>query len=49
MRRLDCPVIPANLVGTVAFGAEVSGAWRDVKDDFVTGRTVSWWAIMGST
>jgi SSS family solute:Na+ symporter len=45
---LDLAVIIAYMAGTVAFGAWFSSAQRDVKDYFVSGRTVPWWAVMGS-
>jgi SSS family transporter len=48
MPVLDLAVIVAYIVGTVAFGAWVSRAQHNVKDYFVSGRTVPWWAIMGS-
>ena len=48
MPVLDLAVIFAYIVGTVAFGAWVSRAQENVKDYFVSGRTVPWWAIMGS-
>jgi solute:Na+ symporter, SSS family len=48
MPVLDLAVIVAYIVGTVAFGAWVSRAQDNVKDYFVSGRTVPWWAIMGS-
>jgi SSS family transporter len=48
MPVLDLAIIVAYLAGTVAFGAWVSRAQRNVKDYFVSGRTVPWWAIMGS-
>jgi solute:Na+ symporter, SSS family len=48
MPVLDLAIIVGYLVATVAFGAWVSRAQRNVKDYFVSGRTVPWWAIMGS-
>src|SRR4051795_6356687 len=48
MPALDLAVIVAYIVGTVAFGAWVSRTQQNVKDYFVSGRTVPWWAIMGS-
>ena len=45
---LDLAVIVGYLVATVVFGAWVSPAQRDVKDYVVSGRTVPWWAVMGS-
>jgi solute:Na+ symporter, SSS family len=48
MPVLDLAVIAVYILGTVAFGAWVSSAQQNVKDYFVSGRTVPWWAIMGS-
>src|SRR5215218_4718197 len=48
MPVLDLAVIAAYIIGTVAFGAWVSRAQENVKDYFVSGRTIPWWAIMGS-
>jgi SSS family solute:Na+ symporter len=48
MPVLDLAVILAYIVGTVAFGAWVSRTQQNVKDYFVSGRTIPWWAIMGS-
>jgi SSS family solute:Na+ symporter len=48
MHLLDLTVIVAYLAGTVAFGAWFSRNQHDVKDYFVGGRRVPWWAIMGS-
>jgi len=45
---IDYFVVAAYLVGTVLFGAWFSRSQRNVKDYFVGGRTVPWWAIMGS-
>jgi Na+/proline symporter len=45
---LDLAVKVGYLVATVVFGAWVSRAQLDVKDCFVSGRTVPWWAVMGS-
>ncbi|MPZ20957.1 MAG: transporter [Luteitalea sp.] len=36
------------MVGMVLFGAWFSRSQRDVKDYFVSGHRVPWWAIMGS-
>lgn len=47
MPVLDLAIIALYVAGTVLFGAWVSRA-RDVKDYFVTGRTIPWWAIMAS-
>jgi solute:Na+ symporter, SSS family len=48
MPVLDLAVILAYIVATVAFGAWVSRSQQNVKDYFVSGRTIPWWAIMGS-
>jgi SSS family transporter len=48
MHLLDLAIIVAYLAGTVLFGAWFSRSQKDVKDYFVGGRSVPWWAIMGS-
>jgi len=48
MHLIDLVVIVAYLAGTVLFGAWFSRSQKDVKDYFVGGRSVPWWAIMGS-
>jgi len=48
MHLIDLVVIVVYLVGTVLFGAWFSRSQKDVKDYFVGGRSVPWWAIMGS-
>jgi solute:Na+ symporter, SSS family len=48
MHLIDLIVIVAYLAGTVLFGAWFSRSQKDVKDYFVGGRSVPWWAIMGS-
>ena len=48
MHLIDLVVIVAYLAGTVVFGAWFSRSQKDVKDYFVGGRSVPWWAIMGS-
>ncbi|MFO7692561.1 MAG: sodium:solute symporter [Vicinamibacterales bacterium] len=48
MHLIDLAVIVVYLAGTVAFGAWFSRSQKDVKDYFVGGRRVPWWAIMGS-
>ena len=45
---LDLIVIAAYLIATVLFGAWFSRSHKDVKDYFVSGRDVPWWAVMGS-
>jgi solute:Na+ symporter, SSS family len=47
MPVLDLAVIVVYIAGTVVFGAYVSRA-QNVKDYFVSGRSVPWWAVMGS-
>jgi SSS family transporter len=48
MPLLDLAVLVLYLLGTVLFGAWFSRANRNVQDYFVSGRTVPWWAVMGS-
>jgi SSS family transporter len=48
MRGLDLAVIAAYLAGTVLFGALFARSARSVRDYFVAGRHVPWWAVMGS-
>ena len=48
MHLLDLVIIVAYLAGNVLFGAWFSRSQHDVKDYFVGGRSVPWWAIMGS-
>ena len=48
MRVLDLTVLVGYLLSTLLFGAYFSRSQRDVRDYFVTGRHVPWWAIMGS-
>src|SRR5256714_1384877 len=48
MRGLDLTILFAYLIGTVLFGAYFSRSQKDVKDYFVSGKSVPWWAIMGS-
>jgi len=48
MPFLDWLVIAAYMVGTVAFGAWISRNQTDVREYFVSGRTVPWWAVTGS-
>jgi solute:Na+ symporter, SSS family len=45
---LDLAVIVAYLVGTIAIGAWFSRSHQNVRDYFVSGRDVPWWAVMGS-
>jgi SSS family transporter len=48
MRALDLTILVAYLIGTVLFGAWFSRSQKNVKDYFVSGHHVPWWAIMGS-
>jgi SSS family transporter len=48
MHLIDLLIIVVYLAGTVVFGAWFSRSQKDVKDYFVGGRSVPWWAIMGS-
>lgn len=48
MHLIDLAIIVVYLAGTVAFGAWFSRTQKDVRDYFVSGRSVPWWAIMGS-
>lgn len=49
MKALDLIILFAYLIGTVLFGAWFSRRQRrDVKDYFVSGTSVPWWAIMAS-
>lgn len=48
MRALDLTILIAYIVGTVLFGAYFSRSQKNVKDYFVSGESVPWWAIMGS-
>src|SRR4051794_7134641 len=48
MPFLDWLVIAAYMVGTVAFGAWISRNQTDVREYFVSGRTMPWWAVTGS-
>ncbi len=48
MHLLDLVIVVVYLVFTVALGAWFSRGQRSVKDYFVSGRNVPWWAITGS-
>ncbi len=48
MHLVDLVIVVAYLAGTVLFGAWFSRGQRDVRDYFVSGRQVPWWAIAGS-
>jgi SSS family solute:Na+ symporter len=45
---LDVAVLVVYLAGIVAFGAYFSRSHHTVQDYFVSGKTIPWWAIMGS-
>jgi solute:Na+ symporter, SSS family len=48
MHPLDLAVLVAYLIGTVLFGAWFARSQRNVRDYFVSGKQVPWWAIMAS-
>jgi solute:Na+ symporter, SSS family len=48
MPVLDLAVIAVYLAATVLVGARFSRRNRDVRDYFVGGRTMPWWAVLGS-
>jgi len=48
MRSIDLVILFAYLAGTVLVGAWFSRSNRTVKDYFVSGHRVPWWAIMAS-
>ncbi len=48
MRLLDLAIIVVYLIGTVLLGAWFSRSQKDVKDYFVSGHRVPWWAIAAS-
>lgn len=48
MHPVDLLIVVVYLGGALAFGAWFSRRQRDVRDYFVSGRQVPWWAIMGS-
>lgn len=45
---IDLVVVAAYLAGTIALGSWFSRSQHDVRDYFVSGHQVPWWAIMGS-
>jgi solute:Na+ symporter, SSS family len=45
---LDIAVLVVYLAGIVAFGAYFSKSHHSIQDYFVSGKTIPWWAIMGS-
>ena len=48
MHPLDLAVLVIYLAGIVAFGAYFSKSHHTIQDYFVSGKTIPWWAIMGS-
>jgi SSS family transporter len=48
MKALDLIILFAYLIGTVLFGAYFSKSQKNVKDYFVGGGRVPWWAMAGS-
>ena len=48
MHPLDLAVLVAYLAGIVLFGAYFSKTHHSIQDYFVSGKTIPWWAIMGS-
>ena len=48
MHPIDLAVLVVYLAGIVAFGAHFSKSHRSIQDYFVSGKTIPWWAIMGS-
>lgn len=48
MHPLDLAVLVVYMAGIVAFGAYLSKSHHTIQDYFVSGKTIPWWAIMGS-
>lgn len=48
MHPIDLVILVAYLLGTIALGAMFSKSQQSVRDFFVSGQRVPWWAIMGS-
>lgn len=48
MRPLDLAVLAFYLAAIVAFGAYFTKSQRTTRDYFLSGKTLPWWAIMGS-
>ena len=48
MHPLDLAVLVVYIAGIVAFGAYFSKSHHTIQDYFVSGKTIPWWAIMGS-
>src|SRR5580698_1542306 len=45
MRWIDLAIIAAYLAGITWFGAQFRGSQKSLRDYFLGGRTVPWWAI----
>lgn len=48
MHAIDLAILALYLLGTIGLGAWFSRSQRDVRDYFVSGHRVPWWAITGS-
>lgn len=48
MHPFDVTVLVIYLAGIVLFGAYFSKSHHSIQDYFVSGKTIPWWAIMGS-
>ncbi len=48
MRPLDVAVLCLYLAGTVLFSTYFSRSQHNIRDYFITGRRMPWWAVMGS-
>ena len=48
MHTLDLIIVCLYLTGTILLSAYFSRSHRNIRDYFVTGRRMPWWAIMGS-
>ena len=48
MHPVDVAVLIAYLAGIVVFGAYFSKTHQSIQDYFVSGKTIPWWAILGS-
>ena len=48
MRSLDFIILTGYIVSLLFFGAYFSRSQRNIRDYFITGRQIPWWAVMGS-
>ncbi len=48
MHAIDLVIVALYLLASIALGAWFSSSHRTVKDYFVSGHRVPWWAVMGS-